>query len=246
MGFGILFLGYFCATFLTLNPIGIVVRVLGYALTLFAILKLRQYNRNFDLAAIGSCVMLALSVALMVCEGSGILYSYGLTATRWIPEQIGTVIKYLYTVFDFVFHALLLWGIRCIAKETEVSKISVNAVRNFIFIALYFLTYALNLVSKLLPLGEIELSRMQGTLAVIAYILMFVCWILNLALIFSCYARICDEGDEEMAQRPSRFAFVNKFREERDRRAQKAWAENEAYRRERMEKRKNKQKRRKR
>ena len=35
-------------------------------------------------------------------------------------------------------------------------------------------------------------------------------------MIFSCYRRICDEGDVDMPQKPSRFEFVNEMRRERE------------------------------
>ena len=66
-------------------------------------------------------------------------------------------------------------------------------------------------------------------------------WIvLQIVLIFSCYARICDEGDVEMERKPSRFAFVNKFRAELDAKQEKARRESEEYKREKMEKRREK------
>jgi hypothetical protein len=40
-------------------------------------------------------------------------------------------------------------------------------------------------------------------------------------MIFSCYAKICDSGDTEMRQKPSRFEFVNKKREEQEAERQK-------------------------
>ena len=62
---------------------------------------------------------------------------------------------------------------------------------------------------------------------------------MNLFMLFSCYAKICDESDVEMAQKPSRFAFVNRFREENERRRAEADARAEQKRREKAERRKN-------
>ena len=45
-------------------------------------------------------------------------------------------------------------------------------------------------------------------------IIELLCWILVLYMLFSCYAKICDSSDVEMKQKPSRFDFVNKKREE--------------------------------
>ena len=35
-------------------------------------------------------------------------------------------------------------------------------------------------------------------------------------MLFSCYAKICDPGDVEMKQKPSRFSFINQKREEQE------------------------------
>jgi hypothetical protein len=52
-------------------------------------------------------------------------------------------------------------------------------------------------------------------------IIELLCWLLNLYMLFSCYARICDSRDVEMKQKPSRFEFVNKKREEQEEERQK-------------------------
>ena len=52
--------------------------------------------------------------------------------------------------------------------------------------------------------------------------------IFNMINLFTCYMYICPEGDEAMERKPSRFAFVNEFRErmdERDRLAREREAE---------------------
>ena len=66
-------------------------------------------------------------------------------------------------------------------------------------------------------------------------ILYFVCIILNLVLIFSCYSRICDENDVDMARKPSRFAFVNKLRGESEQRQREAAERRAEQRRQRLE-----------
>jgi len=61
------------------------------------------------------------------------------------------------------------------------------------------------------------------------FVLQLIWTVADLILIFRCYMWICLEGDEDMAQKPSRFAFVNRFREKFERHNQKAAAEAEAY-----------------
>ena len=59
----------------------------------------------------------------------------------------------------------------------------------------------------------------KAALPVWALILSLATAILNSIMLFSCYGKICDENDVDMPQKPSRFAFVNRMRAERDERA---------------------------
>ena len=71
-------------------------------------------------------------------------------------------------------------------------------------------------------------------------VLYFICSVLNLMLFASCYARICDEEDAEMAQKPSRFAFVNRMRARSEEVEQRNFESGQAYRRKRDAKKKRK------
>ena len=239
MGFGWLFLGYFTVSFLTMNPLGSLIRMIGYGIILASAVKLRRYQRAFDWTLIAAAVMLGIATCLAVVDGTNLLYQYLLIPRQLFPETVRTVIGYVDLGASLVFHALLLWGIRRIALETEVKKIAVNAVRNFVFICIYYVLYGI----CFLPIPVIQAARSSYVAA--AWIVWLVWVILNHVLIFSCYSWICDENDQDMAQKPSRFAFVNRFREENQRRRQKAQEEADAYRREKAEKRKQQGKRRK-
>ena len=234
MGFGMLFVGYFAVTFLTLNSAGFLIRLLGYAIILAALGKLRQYHRAFGLARLGCIWMLFVSAGLALAGVSEILYESLLISSRLVSEFGITVLGYVEQVSSLVFHGLLLWAIRGIALETEENKIAVNAVRNFVFLCIYEIVYVIGV----LPIEAIY--QATARLGLIALLVYFVCVVLNLVLFGSCYARICDENDVEMQRKPSRFAFVNRMREENERRAEKAAAETRAYRQQLLEKRKNK------
>ncbi len=230
MGFGWLFVGYFLVTFLTLNKIGSLIRLVGYGVILMSALRLRKYNKAFDGMGLGAIGMLIVSAVLALADISDYLYKSLITDRLLIPQDVQIVVGYIEPILSFLFLFGMLWAIRQIAKETEVEKISANAIRNFVFVCFYYAVYWIGL----LPFSGIRAAR--GELAFVALVLMLVYMVLNLILIFSCYARICDEEDLDMKQKPSRFAFVNRFREELDRRQEKAWQESEAYRKEKNEK----------
>ena len=68
MGFGWLFLGYFL-TMLNVPIFGILgtlIRIGGLMLVLFALLKLRRYHRSFDITVIGTLIMVAMTIVLMI------------------------------------------------------------------------------------------------------------------------------------------------------------------------------------
>lgn len=230
MGFGILFIGYFMATLMSINAIGSVMRLIGYSIVLVATRKIYKYNRTFVLVSLTSAVMIVISLLLVVYDGAHVLYEQMIFGAMPFPPLFRTVVGYVEMGASFVFNAALLYAIRSIALETEVTKIAVSSVRNFIFICVY---YVIMLIGYL-PFAFVkDYAAAFGAPALILY---FVWIILNLVLIYSCYARICDESDVEMLQKPSRFEFVNKMRRESEERrlaADQKYAQRKKQKRER-------------
>ena len=236
MGFGWLLIGYFVATVMTLNPIGAGIRVLGYGLIAFAGKKLEQYHRSFLWMTVGACAMLAVSASLAISDLNDFLYGNLWINIRLISDTGRTWIGYIEKVFSFFFHGAMLFSIRAIAMETEVEKIATRSVRNFVFICMYELVYLVSL----LPFDGVRAA--SGELALIAWLLYLVWILMNLMLLFSCYAKICDEQDVEMEQKPSRFEFVNQFREKSEEKSRRAREEAAAYRKEKLERKRRKKK----
>ena len=230
MGFGLLFLGYFTVIFMSWHTFGSLVQLAGYGVILLALMKLRRYHRSFDLACVGTAVMLAVTAVIAVGDVSDFLYENLILSSRFFSDSLSSVMEYVDQAAFLIFHALLLWGIRMIARETEVLRLEANAVRNFIFIFLYEIVA----VAAILPIAF--LRSLRAELVLISLLLYFICTILNLVLFASCYARICDEGDVDMMRKASRFAFVNRFREASEQREQKNFESGQAYRAKREEK----------
>ena len=233
MGFGWLFIGYFF-TVMNMQMFGIagtLIRIFGLMLMVLATLKLRKYNASFNVTLVGITGMLCISVLVFTISIDRILFENLLIGSRFFSSTAEAVIEYSGQVVTFAFNATLLWGVLKIAKETDIDKIANNAIRNFVFFCIYYFVYALSFV----PTEGIQSAKAE--FALITWILYFICSILNIVLLFSCYARICDEADLEMERKPSRFEFVNKFREKQDKRSEQARLADEAYRRERRERR---------
>ena len=234
MGFGWLLCGYFISTFMTFHVMGNFVRLLGYGLILMAAGRLRRYHDSFMLLEVGAILMLAVAGMLAFSDTTDFLYRGLILDTKIVSESVRVVMGYVEQIASLVFQTALLYSIRAIAKETEVRRVSDGAVRNFVFLCMYCAVYALNL------LIDVKDQKLMVALAGSVWILYFACILLNHWLIFSAYADICDEDDVDMAQKPSRFAFVNRLREKTEEKNQKARAEYEAYLAERNAKKKRK------
>ena len=238
MGFGLLFIGYFMTVLNIpmLGMIGTLIRIGGCALMLCALIKLRKYCRAFDLSLIGASLMLAMSAVLLFVNVDGFLYDNLIVQSRFVTDFGKTVMGYVEQGVSFVFISLLLWGIFNISRETEAKKILTGTIRNYIFICAYYVVY----LASFLPFSGIRAARSE--FAVITWILYFVCIGLNLFLIFSAYAQICDEEDIEMDKRTANIPFVNNLVDAFEQKAKKAREEDRLYKQEKKQKREEKRK----
>ena len=231
MGFGLLFLGYFMTHLMSVFSLGCVVRLVGYALMIYAFTKLHKYNVAFRFPFYTGFAMLGVTLADCYAKVGKLFYDYLLINSFYLPEGFEETVASADDAFSFVFHTCLLYAIIQIAKDTEVEKIRVASVRNFVFMCIYAV---LIMISKL-PFAFVENYKRYFSMPII--LLYFAIIILNLVLIFTCYANICDESDVDMPLKKSRFEFVNKFREETARREQKAADESVEYARKKLEER---------
>lgn len=223
MGFGILFFGYFITYMMSWNMLGVLIRILGYGIMAYGLFKLKSYQPDFLFSCIASAVLAGISALRGIGTLTQYLYDNLILTFVFPPDPLQTVLEVVDSALVLVFHALLLYAIMRIAKATELGKLAVSAVRNFIFIVIY---YAVTLITMLF----VKEAEMLSYMNLISFLLLFVWVVLDLILLFSCYARICDEGDVEMERKKSRFHFVNRFREELDARESKAIDEDRAYR----------------
>ena len=188
MGFGILFLGYFVGFIMFVGHLAIL-RVVSALATLFAAYKLSKYNVCFKpliWISIASVAFYGVVSVFDILEYLNIISIEG-TATR-------SILSYPNIPMTFLFHAALLYGIRKIAIDTDVPKITFAATRNFIF---HVILLALELISTL----PFTVTRNMFVLSVVVALILAV---LNLILIFKCYANICDINDVDMEKRTRR------------------------------------------
>lgn len=239
MGFGLLLIGYIMTMLNVpmLGTLGSVIRIGGCAVMICGALKLRRYCKAFELSLVGAILMTVMSSILLFINIDGFLYDNLLTNSKLISDFGKTVVGYIEQGITFIFNSFILWGIFKIAKETEVKKIVVGAVRNYIFVCAYHVVY----LTSFLPFSGIQASRSE--FALFAWILYFV-WIgLNVWLLFSCYIQICDEDDVDMEHSSINIPVVNRLMDAFESKAKKAKEEDALYRQERRRKREEKKRR---
>ena len=241
MGFGLLFIGYFMTYLMSVSYAGYLIRLAGYALMIYAFTKLMGYNRSFKLPLFVSAILLCVTGVGCYVEVGEFLYEYLIIDNFAVAEAFKMALATVDDILVFVFHGGLLYAIRAIAKETEAKNLPYTAARNFAFICVYQLLLALTW----LPFAFVEDYKRYFSMPI--YLLYFAWIILDLVLIFKCYANICDEGDVDMPLKKSKIEFVNKIREEAARREQKAADDSVEYARQKLlqrkEKRQNKKRR---
>jgi len=129
-----------------------------------------------------------------------------------------------------VYHTALLLSITKIAEDTGITKTKVAALRNLIIYVIFFVAEIID-----------YFTPVTSAYSLYIFLAVMFLWLAELVLngicIFSCYMRICDEGDQDMEVRPSKFKIINDLRAEYDRREAKAQKENREYKIEKLKKR---------
>ncbi len=207
MGFGILFIGYFITFVMSSTLYGYVFKLIGYFMMMSAVGKLNLYNTNFKRCAYP---LLPLFIFAMYEAFADIYGYFSGSDTFVISDKISQVSLYAVPLLLALFHIFLTLAIFDIARQTELKNIQSSIITDFVFFALYFILYYLTLA----------IAPQQKFLIMAIFIIRWAWTVLFLVSMASCYRNICDENDIDMKRKPSRFAFVNKFLDELDRREQ--------------------------
>jgi len=215
MGFGYLFLGYLITfvLYMTVNSLGFggLALLVGYATMLWGIWQLNRYHRAFAWAKWLLLPLLATAV-LETLQNLNALLLWGLPLENPI---LLAVTDWLSLALITVFHFALLFAVRALATEVGLLHIATAAIRNALFVALYVL---LSAVARMPFISE----ALRGYLT-LPLILVDLVWIFcNLFLFISCMKNICPEGDEEVAERRSRFEWINRIQDTYEKNRQKS------------------------
>ncbi len=200
MGFGLLFIGYFFLLSLPYNGIDILPDIIGFVLMYLALRKLNFYcrdNRHFKYARITTIPCAVLSLALLAVAITNFFAE--------LPSALHTILQTAYAVAIGIYELFLLLGIFRLAKEIELPKLAARAQRMLTLTAVYYLSELLIMSGVLSDyLTSID-PTITNYLSFALYLLGYIWMLCTLALIFTCYMRICLEGDEEMPYREDLF-----------------------------------------
>ena len=200
MGFGTLFIGYFLLLNLTYYGI---TDVIAASVMLLGLYKLSTVNKHFRYSAAICMGFLAFSIGEL-----------GISVYEMFFNQISSpiLISCMSIIRSLVIGAMtvfMLLGIEDIAREVEIEKLSKKAralayTSAIVYAMWIILELPISFISNYI-LAVISLITIIATLAVI---------VINLSAVYACYMKICMPGDEDvMRDKPSRFAFVNRYRE---------------------------------
>lgn len=224
MGFGWLLIGYFIASVMSINVFGSFFRVVGFSVAAVGAKKLSAYHKSFMLLLASSALAIVLSALSASATLSDILYKNLIISAPFISESLSALFVYLRAAGELLFTVLMCVSVAMISKETGAPKLVYVSVRNLVIYAVYFIVQ----VVCWLPTEYVGEFLQNTALPVWSLILSVATALLNSLMLFSCYSKICDESDVDMPQKPSRFAFVNRMRAEREERAAEKAAERAA------------------
>ncbi len=201
MGFGLLFIGYFLLLNLTYYGY---TDLIGALIMFMALYKLQNVNRHFRTALIptglfGVVGMVELVDILLSTLGIGIG-----NITNYIASS-----RYLLIGLITIF---VLMGIEDVAKEVDVL---VTQKRAKYLLPFAYILYAAGTIFEFPSLGALLSPKVLAVTATVLLFSIFIHMALSLVAVYSAYMHICmpEDVDNDAEEKPSRFGFVNKFRE---------------------------------
>ena len=203
MGLGTLFFGYFLI--LNIAYFGFTDLIAGLVM-LLGLYQLMNIEKNFKFAFYSVIPFSLLGLFELVLEVIEMFSSIKNV------ESIMTVIGAMRYLLIGVFTYFILSGIASLAKEVDIPKLyrkskSTIVYSSFIFISMVILQS---------PFPD-SMLKPVAVIAVLMLAASFIVTVVALTVIYSAYANICMPGDENRtSEAPSKFGFVNKFREYED------------------------------
>lgn len=224
MGFGLLLIGYMFSFVVTagLGDYLFGGLLIGSIFMFLGLKELRKYDPVFLYAYIGNFGIFLSGILYLALFLIDLIVFKGAETT---PLAF-TVFEYSVRVFKIItcifFEISMLYGIADLSKRVDYPDTRSKAYRNMIFVGAFNLFQIGLLIASIFGFS----SSILMVLLMLVQVIYSIC---NALLLFKCYAMICPADEVEMKQKKSRFAFVNKFREVRDAKEEKAAREMKEY-----------------
>ncbi len=212
-------MGYVITFIVSLVNFGYIIRVLGYILMAYAFVKLRPYGKDFRYPMIISFVMIFRGIYDLISKGA-VELAIELPLFFDAPDIL---MSWIDIVLVTALNIAMLYSIYSISKSVDLPKIQNSAIRNAVFVGLYF-------IINVLAIGPFRGNETYSNYFGLPMLLLQFAWIiLNSVIIFSSYMRICPEEDVDMKRKKTGIGFVDKILDESDRRMEKAVNDTNQY-----------------
>ena len=214
MGFGLLLIGYIF-TFVAKVGLGQYIfagMLLGGFIMYLGLSELKKYSPAFIYSFICS-ILIILSSFFGAAIWIDSAFALGLGISTGLNSVIYEWIKF---ILSLLFNIAMLYGIADISTRVDYPETRQAALRNYIFVGFY------NLYQLMLFFPLTFIANDRAFFNTLLIIIQLIYSIANALLLFKCYAMICPVGQEDMPRKRSKFAFVNKMRDIRDAKEEKA------------------------
>lgn len=202
MGLGTLFIGYFLI--LNIAYFGFTDLISGLVM-LLGLYRLLSLEKNFKLAFYSVIPFSVLGLFEFILEVIRMFSSVNRL------ESILVVTGALRYILIAVFTYFILSGIQSLAKEVDIPRLERKAKSTKIYTSVIFI------LATVMQTPSLDSLISPYAVTVTAFIILLASFIVTaiaLTVIYSAYANICMPGDENRtSEAPSRFGFVNRFRE---------------------------------
>ena len=204
MGFGYLLLGYLITyvIYITASSVGVgsLALIAGAVLMFLALCSLRRFSTSFEAARWLTLPIFVLGLCRLWQDIAGAWLSWEGTAA----DVFLTVVTWASFATTLLFHFAMLYAIRVLALEVELKKLSSHAMYNTLAVGIWG---ALFLLCNMPTVGEKVLPYLSFSMGLFNLLYL----ISDIVLLLRCAKNICAEGDEEVAAKPSRFAWINRI-----------------------------------
>jgi hypothetical protein len=204
--------------------------IVGSVFSFLGLKELRKYCPMFIFALIGS-------ISIFICS----LFEALIFAKGFVPivlPDISTAVNIAKLIVYLYFDITMLLGIIDLSRRVDYNETREKATRNIIYVCIFNACQIVTLTPLMSYLADDDRSAVMTLLMILQII--YTC--INAFLLFKCYAMICPAGQEDMPRKKSRFAFVNKFREIRDAKEEKAIEDMKNYYEDKLKKKNSKKK----